>query len=327
MRAIHVVLRRGETPESSHRVDGMVVHHGSGDARVFGDASVVSFWRSSMKPFQALPVVNAMVLTDLGLGEEALALACASHHGTPAHTQVVASVLSAMSLTEDALACGAARPADAEAARTLDAAGTLPGRIHNNCSGKHAGMLALSRECGWSLERYQEGSHPLQAAIREELGRWIESDPEGLPWGTDGCGVPTPALPLGEMASAYARLGVSEETGPRAVVSAMTRHPNLISGASAFSANLMLATGGRLLAKEGAEGVFCVACPGAAWGAAFKVADGAMRALGPAVLRALETLDLIGSAELDRLEPFTRVSIRNTRGEAVALLSVRVDET
>lgn len=321
MRALEVVLERGGTSESEHIVDGIVVHHGSGDVRVFGNPDVSSFWRSSMKPFQSLPAVNAKVLPDLGLGEEALALACASHHGTPAHTAVVDSMLAAMSLGADALACGAHRPVDEESARALDAAGRLPGRIHNNCSGKHAAMLALSQECGWSLEGYHESAHPLQVVIRQELGRWIESDPDVLSWGVDGCGVPTPSLPLREMAHAYARFGVSDEAGPRAVVSAMTKHPNLVSGRTAFSSNLMSATGGRVLGKEGAEGVFCVACPGSAWGAAFKVRDGAMRALGPAVLRGLERLDLIGAAELDRLQAFVRVSVQNTREEEVASLS------
>ena len=325
MRSIRVVLERGGTPESVHLVDGVVLHHGSKDARVFGDASVSAFWRSSMKPFQALPLVNAMVLRDLGLGKEALALSCASHHGTPTHTKIVASMLAALELSEAALVCGAHRPLDEESARDLDATATLPGRIHNNCSGKHAGMLALSQACGWPLSGYHKPAHPLQVAIREELGRWIESDPDELRWGVDGCGVPTPALPLHEMALAYARYGVSEEAGSIAVVTAMTQNPNLISGNTAFSANLMRATGGRILGKEGAEGVFCLACPGGAWGAAFKVADGAMRALGPAVLYGLRTLDLIGASELDRLRQFTCVPLQNTRGKEVASLSARGD--
>ncbi|MCG8470006.1 MAG: asparaginase, partial [Gemmatimonadetes bacterium] len=197
--------------------------------------------------------------------------------------------------------------------------------IHNNCSGKHAAMLALCRACDWELASYHDRAHPLQVAVREELARWIDADPERLPWGTDGCGVPTPALSLSGMAKAYARLGASDDPGPRAVVGAMTRNPNLISGPRAFSASLMRETGGRLLGKEGAEGVFCVACPGAAWGAAFKVGDGAMRALGPAVLWGLERLDLIGRAELDRLASFRRVAVHNTRGEEVAYLQADDD--
>ena len=284
--SIEVVLERGGVSESSHVVDGVVHEIPSGETRVFGDGTAVPFWRSSMKPFQAIPVVTDGALDSLGLGDEALALGCASHHGTPRHVQIVESVLKALGLAQSALACGPHRPVDEAAARTLDEAGRLPERIHNNCSGKHVAMLALARVHGWPSEGYQRMTHPLQGHLRRELARWLDSDPEELDWGVDGCGVPTPALPLEEMARAYARFGVSEEPGPQAVVNAMTGHPTLISGPTAFSANIMRATAGRVLGKEGAEGVFCLACPEAGWGAAFKVRDGAMRAIGPAVLHA-----------------------------------------
>lgn len=325
MDVIRVVLERGGVPESEHEVHAVCCEAAGEGGSVFGDEGAAAFFRSSMKPFQAMPIARERVLDDLDLGPEALALACASHHGMPCHTEIVRGVLSSLGLEEEALACGPHRPVDASSARALDEAGRLPGRVHNNCSGKHAAMLALARRHAWPLDGYHDFSHPLQGHLREELARWIDADPETLNWGVDGCGVPTPRVSLRTMARAYAALGASEEPAARAVVRAMTEHPNLISGPSAFSAALMSATDGRILAKEGAEGVFCLAATGQGWGAAFKVADGAARAIGPAVLHALRAGDRIGDEESARLDRFRRVALENTRGEAVAVLLVRSD--
>lgn len=317
MTAIRVIATRGGADESVHDVHAVFSGPEGAPSDVRGTATLACFWRSSMKPFQALPVVRAGTLEALGLGPEALALACASHHGRPEHTEVVRAVLAAAGLPAEGLACGAHRPLDEEAARALDVAGTLPGRIHNNCSGKHAAMMALARREGWGETGYHEREHPMQAAVRRELGRWLDSDPERLVWGVDGCGVPTPRLGLDEMARAFARFGTSDDPAVRAVVAAMTGHPMLISGPRALSARLMAATGGRILAKEGAEGVFCVTEPGSGWGAAFKVADGAMRALGPAVLRGLAEAGRLPAAERAALAELERPEIRNTRDEVV----------
>jgi L-asparaginase II len=275
-----------------------------------------------MKPFQAVRVAEEGVFAELGLGVEALALACASHHGTARHLKIVRTILTAAGVDEEKLACGAHRPMDKKAARVLDEAGHLPRRIHNNCSGKHAAMLAFSRFQGWPLEGYHQRSHPLQHAIREELARWIDPDPDALVWGSDGCGVPTPALSLEEMARAYSRFGSSGEVGSGRIIKAMTADPTLVSGDTAFSANIMLATRGRILGKEGAEGVFCLACPDDGWGAAFKVLDGAMRAIGPAVVHGLAGLALLGGSDMDRLGRFREPEIENTRGELVGRLRV-----
>lgn len=322
MNPIQVLVERGGEPESVHQVYGCVVHRSEKHSFFFGDTDHTAFWRSSMKPFQAVRAVEEGVFEELGLGTEALALACSSHHGTVRHLKIVRTILNAAGVDEEKLACGAHRPMDKKAARVLDEAGRLPKRIHNNCSGKHAAMLAFSRFQGWPLEGYHQQSHPLQHAIREELARWIEPDPDALVWGSDGCGVPTPVLSLEEMAQAYARFGSSAEVGSRKIIKAMTVDPTLISGDAAFSANIMLATRGRILGKEGAEGVFCLTCPEDGWGAAFKVADGAMRAIGPAVVHGLLRLDLLAGLDVDRLRRFREPEIENTRGEWVGRLRV-----
>lgn len=325
MNLIRVDLDRAGTPESTHLVAGVVWDSSSRRSRSFGDSGLPAFWRSSMKPFQALPVARSGALERLGLGTEALALACASHHGTRRHVEIARSVLGAVGLDEAALVCGPHRPFDPDAASRLDRAGRLPDRIHNNCSGQHVALLALAVANGWPVESYHEPDHPLQHAIRRELSAWLGADCERLPWSIDGCGLPTPALSLREMARAYAAFATSRESPVRAVVRAMTAYPTLVSGPTALSANVMRATSGRVLAKEGAEGVFCLASPVSGWGAAFKVLDGATRPLGPAVVHALSTLSLLEPGEAERLRAFARPSISNTRGEEVAALVVEDD--
>lgn len=326
MEPIRVTLDRAGTRESSHLVYGIVHESGSPRRRhAFGDPQLTAFWRSSMKPLQILPVVRDGVLGRLGLGAEALALACASHHGTPRHLEVVQSVIDAVRLTPEMFACGPHRPFDDGAARGMDREGRLPGRIHNNCSGQHAALLALCDARGWPLAGYHEPEHPLQRTIRRELSVWLGEDCERLPWGTDGCGLPTPALSLRDMARVFAEFGASSEAAVRSVVTAMTTHPTLVSGPTALSANLMQASSGRILAKEGAEGVFCLASAEGAWGAAFKVLDGATRPLGPAVVHALATLSLLAAAEIEQLEGFAHPVVRNTSGKEVGVLSVEAD--
>lgn len=317
MSAVAVRVMRGEAEESAHEVHAVVVGLEPGVEHRFGDPGLRAFWRSAMKPLQALPVVADSAAERFGFGEREIALCCASHHATPEQVAVVAGMLEAIGLDESALACGPHRPTSEEAARALDRAGEEPGRVHNNCSGKHAGMLALARHRAWATEGYERLDHPVQRRIREELARWLPRDPGELRWATDGCAVPTPRVSLREMAGAYARLARTGEPAAAVVASAMTGRPSLISGPGALSARLMGVTGGRLVAKEGAEGVFCVAGREGGWGAALKVRDGATRAVGPALLAALGVLGLLEAGELDELADARRPPVRDTRGEVV----------
>lgn len=323
MSVLEVRLERGGAVESVHAVHA-VLYDGAADRTVaFGDPELRAFWRSSMKPFQALPLVEDGLFDRLGLGREELAIACASHHGRPEHVEAVRRILAAAGASEEDLACGPHRPIDEDAARALDAAGRLPGRVHNNCSGKHAAMLAWCLDRGWDPASYHRPEHPVQREILDALRTWLGGEPAGRDWGVDGCGVPTPRLGLAEMARAYARFTASDASAPRAIAAAMTAHPNLVSAPSALSCAVMRASGGALLAKEGAEGVFCIGELGGGWGASFKVRDGAMRALGPAVLRALAGWGRTGDDFVAGLYAFEPVIVRNTRDEPVARLTAR----
>lgn len=317
-----VLVRRGDEVESVHRVSGVLVGLEEGTESSFGDPDRLAFWRSSMKPFQALPLVEDGAAEAFGVSEVELALCCASHVGSPAHVRIVAGLLDRLGLTPDRLHCGPHPPFDDESAREVVRRGESFTRLHNNCSGKHAGMLALALHHGWPLDGYAELDHPVQRRVRRSLARWLDVEPDGLGWGVDGCGVPTPYLTLRQMARAFARLvrAVGTSDAPTAVVGAMTAHPDLVSGEGRPVTRIMEAGGGRLLAKEGAEGVQCLAGLGEGWGLAVKVEDGARRAATPAALEALLRAGLLTAGERSALEDLREREIENTRGETVGRL-------
>ncbi len=317
---VRVRAIRGEETESVHRVHGVVVGLRDGEEVQFGDPGLLAYWRSSFKPFQALPLVEDGAAESSGYGPAELALACGSHRGTPSHVALAAAMLERLGLSEAALACGPHPPTDEESAAALRREGRAPGRLHNNCSGKHAGMLCVARHRGWRTEGYDAFDHPVQARIRQALRPWLDLDPATVRWAVDGCGVPTPYLSLRQMARAYARLARASAAAPRAVVGAMTSQPDLVSGVGGLATEVMRATGGRVLAKEGAEGVFCAAGVEAGWGCALKVADGGRRAVGPALVAMLAGLELLDAGAREALAGAARPPLLNTQGRTVGRL-------
>ena len=325
MRTLELVVdvSRGTAVESTHRVQAVVCGEREECA---GDRDLSTFWRSAMKPFQAIPLVEDGAKEAFEFGSEELALCCASHGGMRQHTGRVAAMLRKLGLAEDDLHCGPHAPFDRDTAQVLSCAGRLPSRMHNNCSGKHAGMLALARHHGWSTSGYERLDHPVQQRIRSSLRDWMDFEPEDHQWALDGCGVPTPRMPLHEMARAYSRLTHQAREGngaALAVVDAMTRFPELTSSPGRVPLLVMQATGGRLLAKEGAEGVLCVAAVDDDWALALKVEDGTIRAVGPATVELLDEARFLKDGEPEALEALRHVEIENTLGEAVGLISAR----
>ncbi len=322
-----VRVTRGDETESIHTVHAVVVGRSPGEEVRFGDPDCLCFWRSAFKPFQALPLVEDGVAGALGWTARELALAAASHSGTPVHVELAASMLASAGLSPEDLECGAHPPYDRESAEDVLRAGKPYTPLHNNCSGKHAGMLALAAHHGWPTRGYIEAGHPVQARIRRGLARWLDVDPESLEWGRDGCGVPTAYLSLRQMARAFARLGRAaraKEDAPASIVGAMTTHPELVAGPGRSVTRVMRETEGRVLAKEGAEGVFCAAAPAEGWGLALKVADGATRAAGPALVGICSSLGLLSAGELDRLADVGRPSVLNVTGVEVGLITARM---
>ena len=330
MGVARVEVRRGATVESRHAVSVAVVD-GSGVLRASaGMPELVAFARSAIKPLQALPLVEDGVLERFGFSPMELALACASHSSEPRHVELAAGMLRKIGLDEHALACGPHMPMHEPSARTLREAGRAPTRIHNNCSGKHAGMLALARAHNWPVAGYHVADHPVQQRMLQEVVRWSGVAPEDIALGTDGCGIVTFALPLVAMANAFAGFAAAArraDSAPAQVVRAMTTFPEYVGGTDRMCTELMRIAGGRIFAKVGAEGVYCAGIPGAELGVALKAEDGALRAAEPALLVVLHALGLLSDDEIASLARFAEPIVRNTRGEPVGELRAIVELT
>lgn len=318
-----VEVVRGSVTESRHRVHVAVVDADGNLRASAGDPDLATFFRSSAKPLQAVPVVDDGAYDRFGMTPEELALCCGSHSGAARHVRTAESILGRAGLDSEALACGPHPPLDEESRLALVEAGLEPGRLHNNCSGKHAGMLALARAHGWETAGYERLEHPVQGRMIAEIARWSGVPQEAVAFGTDGCGVVCFGLPLRNMALAYARFAAAArrgERGPAKVVEAMTSFPELVAGEGRVCTDLMRRAGGRLFAKIGAEGMYCVGVPGAELGIALKVEDGNSRAVPPFAVALLRELDLISEDDLGALHAHVFPVLRNTRGEVVGQL-------
>jgi L-asparaginase II len=315
----HVEVLRGGVVESRHRVSVAVCDASGRLVASIGEADGVTFYRSAAKPMQALPLVEEGVADRLGLTSDELALCCASHEGSPEHVSAARSILAKAGVNEELLRCGAHAPYSAKAARALYAGGGAPQRIHNNCSGKHAGMLALAVGKGWDPVDYHLVDHPVQERMLDEIARWSEVPRRDVAVAVDGCGVPCFAVTLERMATAFARFARAAAAGeaPAKIVRAMTGRPFMVGGEGRACTDVMARSGGRVFVKLGAEGVYGGGLPSEGLGFAIKVADGGRRAVEVALVRVLELLGALTSAEVAALARHGRPAVRNTRGEVV----------
>lgn len=332
---ILVEVTRGNSVESVHRgalamarADGSIVF-------VLGDVGRPSYPRSSLKPVQALPLLESGAADAFQLGDEEIALACASHSGEPMHTSRVAAWLKMIGCREADLACGpqAVRyePVWVEMVRH----GYRPTRIHNNCSGKHTGFLAVCRQWDVATEGYERQDHPVQRAVLQTLSELAGVSPD-LPWGIDGCTAPNFLLPLMAFAHALAKLAdpktlaTSRASAARRIVKAMIGHPELVAGTGRSDTILMQSCGGRVATKAGAEGFYAGIVPEAGLGIALKIDDGAGRAAETAFAALLDKLGLLGNdqaaRDLVRAPVFnTRAVIVGERRAAAALRSAEIE--
>jgi L-asparaginase II len=317
---LDVAVTRGGRLESRHSVSGVVIGERGDVIATAGDHETSTYWRSCAKPFQVMPLLEADAFDAIGWDEPELAVACGSHGGEPEHVAVVTSMLSDVGLEEGDLACGPHDPLSARGLKALNDRGGIAGRIHNNCSGKHAAMLARAVTAGWRPDGYERESHEVQQAIFNTVAHWAGVQRSSLEVGIDGCGVPVFMLPLAAMATAYARFGQGAERGdeiPERIVAAMRRSFFMVGGTDRFDSILIEDSGGRVIAKVGAEGVHSFCVPELGIGAAIKVADGAVRAQHCAVIHLLQRLDALPTELPPRLADFLRRPVRNTMGDVV----------
>lgn len=321
-----VEVWRGEHVESRHRA-AIAIAEPSGKLQLaIGDVDAFVFPRSAIKPFQAVPLIESGAADDLSLGFQEIAVACASHNGESAHTGLVSDWLSRIALSTDDLGCGPQRPQDRATAEALVRQGLEPGRVHNNCSGKHTGMLTVAKHLGEPTSGYLDQDHPVQKRSRAVLSELCDGallDPPG----TDGCGVPTWPVALRNLATAAARLGVAgDKDGPRnralhRVGQAMRAEPFLVAGTGRCCTAIMQAVPG-VLAKTGAEGVYLLAVPEKQVGVALKVEDGATRAAQMLTANLLGRLGVLDSAAKGALDRFLNPVLRNFAGTKVGHLTL-----
>lgn len=312
-------LTRGDTVESVHFGALAVVDSAGRLLSSFGDPHLVTYMRSSAKPFQVLPFVEAGGPAHYALSEQELAVMCASHAGTDLHVEVVAGIQARAGLSEADLMCGAHLPYDKQTATDLIRRGEQPTANRHNCSGKHTGMLAFARMNGEPLDIYLENDHPVQQRILQALAGMCGLEECEIHLGTDGCSAPNFALPLYHAAWGIARLvdpaGLPEGRAAacRQIVHAMVQAPEMVSGPDRFDTRLMKAADGRVIAKAGAEGYQVVGIlpgvlrPGSAGvGVALKISDGdaAGRARPAVILEVLRQLGALDESALAALAEF-----------------------
>ena len=326
-----VEVWRGPIIESLHR-GHLVAVDGDGQIVVeLGAPEIVTFIRSSGKPFQAIPLITSGAADRFGFTDREIAIACGSHSGEPIHVETVQSMLKKIGLGEDALRCGVHEPFSVEVVRELARKQQPPSGVQNNCSGKHAGMLAIAKHLGAPIESYDEPSHPVQQLILQTVSKFSAIPANQIVTGTDGCGAPVFGMAVRAMALMYARLvkpstdfEAAVKDAGRRVVNAMIQFPEMVGGTKDRLDTEMIRAGkGRLISKIGAEGVYTVGVlPGADWpnglGLALKVEDGDdRRARPPAVIEALRQLGVLSESEITALATYAPTPITNRRGERV----------
>ena len=326
-----VEVTRGAITESRHRGHVVAVEPDATMVSYLGAPENVTFLRSSAKPFQALPLLVSGAADHFGFSDREVALACASHSGEPIHTEIVASMLRKIGLGPDALKCGTHEPFSPEVARRLRDQGQQPNVLQNNCSGKHAGMLALAKHLGAPVETYHSSENPIQLAIGRVVAEFAGVALEDLSVGIDGCGVPVFGITVKAMALAYARLvappeGLNESTRSacQRIVRVMSTYPELIGGTTdRLDTEIMRAAPGRLVSKVGAEGVYTAGIvPCKEWprglGLALKIEDGDdHRARPTVVIEALRQLAVLRDESLEAVARYAFFPVRNRRGEVV----------
>jgi L-asparaginase II len=326
-----VEVRRGGITESRHRGHVVAIEPDGNVVAQLGVPETVTFLRSSAKPFQALPLLVSGAADAFGFTDREVALACASHNGEPIHTELVASMLKKIGLGPEALKCGIHEPYSVEAAQQLRERGEQPNVLHNNCSGKHAGMLALALHLNAPIETYNKAEHPVQLAIGKSIAQFSSVPVEDLAVGIDGCAVPVFGITVKAMALAYARLVAPPPTFDKPtrnacerVVRVMSSYPELIGGTTdRLDTEIMRAAPGVLISKVGAEGVYTAGVlPSEQWprglGLALKIEDGDdKRARPTVVIEALRQLGVLRDESLEAVARYAFFPILNRPGEIV----------
>ena len=334
-----VQVSRGGISESRHRGHIVAVEPDGNIVARIGVPETVTYLRSSAKPHQAIPLITSGAADRFSFTDREIALACASHSGEAIHTEVAASMLKKIGLKPGALKCGTHEPFSPEATRRLRQKGEAPNILQNNCSGKHAGMLAVALHIGAAIETYDQPDNPVQLEIGRVVSRFSGIPIEDIAVGIDGCGVPVFGVTVKAMALMYARLVLPPaefddytKGACARIVSAMTTYPELIGGTSdRLDTEIMRATKGRMISKVGAEGVYTAGVlPCKEWpqgfGLALKIEDGDdHRARPTVVIESLKQLGILTEESLEAVSRYAFFPVHNRRGDVVGEVTAKFE--
>ena len=328
---VHVF--RGDYLESTHTFHAAVVDQNGTLIHSYGDPERPTFARSSMKPFQAIPLIETGAANQFDYAVHELSISCASHSGEAFHRETVQGILSKINLPEDALQCGTHPPRSDEEYRAHIRSGQDLTPVFSNCSGKHSGMLATAVHMGEDPSLYREVAHPVQQRILKAISEICDVPVEDIELGVDGCGVPVHRLPLEKTAFGYAQLaaGHSEkhpehDQALKLIREAMMARPEMVGGTNRFETDLMALYPGKIVAKAGAEGVQCFGLIEQGLGIAIKMEDGNQRALTAITLKILEDLGLVGDEKNTELYKEYRVpAVQNMRKDRIGNITVEFE--
>lgn len=323
---IQANILRGEGVESRHSIYAVAVDEGGAVLWQAGDPRFPTCVRSTLKPFQASAAVRSGATEAAGFTTEELALMCASHSGEDKHLQVARSMMNKLGLGPEAYECGAHLPFHQDTRWALIRAKEKPSPFHNNCSGKHAGMLALAKHLGADFQGYTHPDHPVQQAIFRQVRKFAEVDTFTLE--TDGCSAPVPFLPLVSIARMYQKLVAGTYPELKVLYEAMTTHPYLVGGTKRFDTDFMKAMEGNAVSKTGGEGVRGIGLrtpAGKTVGIAIKILDGNQRCSAAVTLAILKHLNLVTDNVLQSLDTYAHPILRNHRKIVIGRIEVEIN--
>lgn len=313
-------VTRGPVVESRHRGAAIVVDAEGAVVLSLGDVARPVFPRSAVKAIQALPLLESGAADRYGLSEAEIALAVSSHSGEPLHAETALGMLRKAGREAGCLECGAHWPSNEAAARALARSGSEPTALNNNCSGKHAGFICLSCSLDEDPAGYVKAEHAVQREVRGALEAVTGAPHDPALAGTDGCSIPSYAVPLQALALGFARIGTGHGLPPeRARAAARIRraaaaHPFMVAGTGRFDTRAMELLGERLFIKTGAEGIYCGALPELGYGIALKCDDGAGRAAEVAMAALIARFLPMSEAETAQFAPLREVVLKNWNG-------------
>lgn len=319
------VIRSGIV-ESSHQGDVVVVDSEGKIIFELGNSERLTFFRSSSKPLQAISFLETGIAEKFNIDLKEIALLMSSHSGEAEHIDLLKGLMARLGVKEEMFECGVNDPINKEAYKKLLMNGQMPTKLHCNCSGKHLGFMAAAKALGYPMEGYHKAEHIVQKNSEKVLLEFCNLKPSNVIRSIDGCGVPVIAVPLRNMAQAYANL-CDERFGDgkyakscNYVISSMTMYPEMVAGSGRLDTEIMKRFGDRVVCKIGAEGVYCVGIIGKAVGIALKIEDGNSRAIGPAIIEILYQMKVLREDEVIQLKEQWNPGVLNTRGEKVGEL-------